>query len=299
MTLSLADRIAAMAPEGMGRVFFVNSGSESVDTALKIAVGWQRLRGEAARTRIIGRERAYHGVGMGGISVGGIPANRKMFAPLMIPGVDHLPHTWNPAQMAFSRGQPAWGPHLADELERLVALHDASNIAAVILEPMQGSTGVIVPPRGLPQSIREICTRHGILLIFDEVITGFGRVGAPFARSLRRQARPDHLRQGRQQRRRAAGRRARRDAIYETFMTVGPLTRSSSSTATPIPATRWPPRRMQRSTSSSERAGGARAPPRARARGRDPRLRETALTDIRNLGLAAAIDVTPVPASQG
>ncbi len=177
----LATRIAALAGRPEDRVFFVNSGSEAVDTALKIAIAYHRVRGEASRTRIIGRERAYHGVGMGGISVGGMVANRKMFAPLMIAGVDHLPHTWNPAEMRFSRGQPAWGAHLADELERLVALHDASTIAAVIVEPLQGSGGVIVPPRGYLERLREICTRHGILLIFDEVITGFGRLGTPFA----------------------------------------------------------------------------------------------------------------------
>jgi beta-alanine--pyruvate transaminase len=162
-------------------VFFVNSGSESVDTALKIAIAYHRVRGEASRTRVIGRERGYHGVGIGGISVGGIPANRKMFAPIMMPGVDHLPHTYCASEMRFSRGQPHWGAHLADELERLVALHDASTIAAVIVEPMQGSAGVIVPPRGYLERLREICTRHGILLIFDEVISGFGRLGAPFA----------------------------------------------------------------------------------------------------------------------
>jgi beta-alanine--pyruvate transaminase len=177
----LATRIAALAGRPEDRVFFVNSGSEAVDTALKMAIAYHRVRGDASRTRIIGRERAYHGVGMGGLSVGGMVANRKMFAPLMIPGVDHLPHTWNPAEMRFSRGQPAWGAHLADELERLVALHDASTIAAVIVEPMQGSGGVIVPPRGYLERLREICTRHGILLIFDEVITGFGRLGTPFA----------------------------------------------------------------------------------------------------------------------
>lgn len=177
----LAERITTLAGRPGDKVFFVNSGSEAVDTALKIAVAYHRARGQASRTRIIGRERAYHGVGMGGISVGGIPANRKMFAPLMIPGVDHLPHTFEPSKMGYSRGQPEWGAHLADELERLVALHDASNIAAVIVEPMQGSTGVIVPPQGYLQRLREICTRHGILLIFDEVITGFGRLGTPFA----------------------------------------------------------------------------------------------------------------------
>jgi beta-alanine--pyruvate transaminase len=180
VTLSLAGRIAAMAPAGMGRVFFTNSGSESVDTALKIAYGYQRLRGQGARTRFIGRERGYHGVGFGGMSVGGMVANRKMFGPIMLPGVDHLPHTHNLSQMAYSKGQPTWGAHLADELERLVALHDASTIAAVIVEPMAGSTGVLAPPVGYLEKLREICTRHGILLIFDEVITGFGRVGENF-----------------------------------------------------------------------------------------------------------------------
>ncbi len=173
----LAERIAKLAPEDLNRVFFTNSGSEAVDTALKIALGYHRLRGEASRTRIIGREKAYHGVGIGGISVGGMVANRKMFAPMMLPGVDHLPHTHSLKDMAFSKGQPTWGAHLADELERLVALHDASTIAAVIVEPMQGSVGVVVPPQGYLQRLREICTRHGILLIFDEVITGFGRMG--------------------------------------------------------------------------------------------------------------------------
>ena len=176
----LATRIVELAGRPEDRVFFTNSGSEAVDTALKIAIAYHRARGEASRTRIIGRERGYHGVGMGGISVGGIAANRKMFAPLMIPGVDHLPHTWNPAEMAYSRGQPGWGAHLADELERIVALHDASTIAAVIVEPMSGSGGVLVPPRGYLDRLREICTKHGILLIFDEVITGFGRLGTPF-----------------------------------------------------------------------------------------------------------------------
>jgi beta-alanine--pyruvate transaminase len=177
---TLASRIATLAGRPQDRVFFVNSGSEAVDTSLKIAVAYQRLRGEASRTRIIGRERGYHGVGLGGISVGGIAPNRKMFAPLMIPGVDHLPHTYNPEHMRYSRGQPTWGLHLAEELERLVALHDASTIAAVIVEPMQGSTGVLVPPLGYLQRLREICTKHGIVLIFDEVITGFGRLGTPF-----------------------------------------------------------------------------------------------------------------------
>jgi beta-alanine--pyruvate transaminase len=177
----LAQRIAAIAGRPTDRVFFANSGSEAVDTALKIAIAYHRLRGEAARTRVIGRERGYHGVGLGGISIGGIAANRKMFAPLMMSGVDHLPHTYDATHMRFSRGQPKWGAHLAEDLERLVALHDASTIAAVIVEPMQGSTGVIVPPQGYLERLREICSRHGILLIFDEVITGFGRLGVPFA----------------------------------------------------------------------------------------------------------------------
>ncbi|HVS76201.1 MAG TPA: aspartate aminotransferase family protein [Steroidobacteraceae bacterium] len=177
----LAARIAQWAPDGLNRVFFTNSGSEAVDSGLKIALAYHHARGEASRVRIIGRERAYHGVGIGGISAGGIAANRRVFGALSAPFVDHLPHTHDPTQMLFSRGQPQWGAHLADALERLVALHDASTIAAVIVEPMQGSTGVIVPPVGYLERLREICTRHGILLIFDEVITGFGRVGANFA----------------------------------------------------------------------------------------------------------------------
>jgi beta-alanine--pyruvate transaminase len=177
---SLAERLIDLAPRGMGQVFFANSGSEAVDTALKIAVAYHRMKGEASRTRLIGRERGYHGVGLGGISVGGIAQNRRMFAPLLLAGVDHLPHTYDATQMAFSRGQPQWGAHLADELERLVALHDASTIAAVIVEPMQGSAGVLVPPLGYLERLRSICDRHGILLIFDEVITGFGRLGEPF-----------------------------------------------------------------------------------------------------------------------
>jgi beta-alanine--pyruvate transaminase len=176
----LAGKIAAMAPAGMNRVFYTNSGSEAVDTALKIAMAYHRLRGDAGRTRFIGRERGYHGVGFGGISVGGLGPNRKMFSPLTLPGVDHLPHTHNLKEMAFTRGQPAWGAHLADELEKLVTLHDASNIAAVIVEPFAGSTGILVPPLGYLQKLREICTKHGILLIFDEVISGFGRLGSNF-----------------------------------------------------------------------------------------------------------------------
>ncbi|HEX5649583.1 MAG TPA: aspartate aminotransferase family protein [Steroidobacteraceae bacterium] len=175
----LANEVVRWMPEGLSHVFFTNSGSESVDTALKIALAYHRARGEGTRTRFIGRERGYHGVGFGGISVGGIVNNRKWFGT-GLPGVDHLPHTHDPARNAYTRGEPEHGANLADDLERLVTLHDASNIAAVIVEPVAGSTGVLIPPKGYLQRLREICTRHGILLIFDEVITGFGRLGAPF-----------------------------------------------------------------------------------------------------------------------
>ena len=176
----LATRLVALLPSDLNYVFFTNSGSEAVDTALKIALTYHRLRGEGSRQRLIGRERAYHGVNFGGLSVGGIGNNRKFFGSLL-PGVDHLPHTHNLEKNAFSRGQPQWGAHLADELERLVALHDASTIAAVIVEPIACSTGVLIPPVGYLERLREICDKYGILLIFDEVITGFGRLGKPFA----------------------------------------------------------------------------------------------------------------------
>ncbi|KEO56087.1 aspartate aminotransferase family protein [Thioclava pacifica] len=176
----LANRIIDIAPEGMEHVFYTNSGSESVETALKLAIAYHRARGDGARTRLIGRERGYHGVNFGGISVGGIVTNRKVFGPL-VPGVDHMPHTHLPDQNAFTRGQPENGAYLADELERIVALHGAETIAAVIVEPMAGSTGVLLPPKGYLQKLREITKKHGILLIFDEVITGFGRLGSAFA----------------------------------------------------------------------------------------------------------------------
>jgi beta-alanine--pyruvate transaminase len=179
-SFELASRIAALAPGDLNRVFFCNSGSEAVDTALKIALAYHNIRGEGSRTRLIGRERGYHGVGFGGISVGGIVNNRKFFGTLLA-GVDHLPATYNREQQAFTIGEPQWGGHLADELERIVTLHGASTIAAVIVEPMAGSTGVLPPPKGYLERLRAICDRHGILLIFDEVITGFGRLGYPFA----------------------------------------------------------------------------------------------------------------------
>jgi beta-alanine--pyruvate transaminase len=180
LAFEAAARVAGMLPGDLNRVFFTNSGSESVDTALKIALAYHRVRGEAARTRLIGRERGYHGVGFGGTSVGGMSNNRKLFGALL-PGVDHLPHTHDLEHNAFTRGQPKWGAHLADALERIVQLHDASTIAAVIVEAMAGSTGVLVPPLGYLERLRAICDRHGILLIFDEVITGFGRLGSSFA----------------------------------------------------------------------------------------------------------------------
>ncbi|WP_027283575.1 aspartate aminotransferase family protein [Rubritepida flocculans] len=173
-----AARVADLTPKGLDRVFFTNSGSESADTALKIALAYQRARGQAQRVRLVGRERGYHGVGFGGMSVGGIGPNRKQFGA-MLPYVDHLPHTHLPQHNAFSRGQPEHGAHLADELERLVALH-GDTIAAVMVEPVAGSTGVLVPPRGYLERLRALCDRHGILLIFDEVITGFGRIGTHF-----------------------------------------------------------------------------------------------------------------------
>jgi beta-alanine--pyruvate transaminase len=179
LAFEFARRLGELMPTH-DRIFFSNSGSEAVDTALKIALAYHRARGEATRTRLIGRERGYHGVGFGGMSVGGIAGNRKAFGA-MLPGVDHLRHTHDLARNAFTRGEPAHGAELADDLERLVALHDASTIAAVIVEPMAGSTGVLIPPKGYLQRLRDICDRHGILLIFDEVISGFGRLGAPFA----------------------------------------------------------------------------------------------------------------------
>jgi beta-alanine--pyruvate transaminase len=192
IAFELANRLAKIAPPGLDRVFFTNSGSESVDTALKMAIAYHRARGAGQRTRFIGREKGYHGVGFGGMSVGGMVNNRKIFGSSMLPGVDHLPHTLDIDHNAYSRGLPQWGAHLANELERLIALHDASTIAAVIVEPISGSAGVILPPIGYLKRLREICDRHDILLIFDEVITGFGRVGKPFA-SLAFDVTPDFM----------------------------------------------------------------------------------------------------------
>lgn len=206
----LAARLVAKMPRPLDHVFFTNSGSESVETALKMALAYHRARGEGSRTRLIGRERGYHGVNFGGISVGGIVANRKMFGTLL-GGVDHIRHTHDLDRNAFSRGQPETGAEYAEELIRLVQLHDASTIAAVIVEPVAGSTGVLIPPKGYLERLRQICDQHGILLIFDEVITGFGRLGSPFARRpFRRRARSRHHGQGHHQRRDSHGRGLRR-----------------------------------------------------------------------------------------
>lgn len=215
----LANRLVDIAPEGIDYAFFVNSGSEAVDTALKMALAYHRIRGEGARTRLIGRERGYHGVGFGGISVGGMSANRKMFGT-MLPGVDHLPHTHNIEKNAYSRGQPEWGATLADELENIVALHDPSTIAAVIIEPIAGSAGVLIPPKGYLQRVRDICDKHGILLIFDEVICGFGRTGDTFGAS-RFGVTPDLMTtaKGLTSGTVPMGAVLAKDEIYDTFMT--------------------------------------------------------------------------------
>lgn len=215
----LANRLTDIAPGGIDYAFFVNSGSEAVDTALKMALAYHRHRGEGERTRLIGREKGYHGVGFGGISVGGISPNRKMFGA-MLPGVDHLPHTHNIEKNAYSRGQPEWGAHLADELENIVALHDPSTIAAVIIEPIAGSAGVLIPPKGYLERIREICDTHGILLIFDEVICGFGRTGDAFG-AARFDVMPDimTLAKGLTSGTVPMGAVLVKDEIYNTFMT--------------------------------------------------------------------------------
>ena len=187
----LAEKISSLTPEGLDRIFYGNSGSEAVETAMKVALAYHASKGEGQRTKFIGREKGYHGVNFGGVSVGGLTPNRKSFGPLL-PGIDHMPHTWDVEHMAFSKGQPEWGLHLADELEKILMLQDPSTVAAVIIEPVTGSGGVIVPPKGYLERIREICTKHNVLLIFDEVITGFGRLGCCFAAN-RFDVRPDMI----------------------------------------------------------------------------------------------------------
>src|SRR5499427_931804 len=299
---SLAERIVELAPKGMGHVFFANSGSEAVDTALKIAVAYHRMKGEASRTRLIGRERGYHGVGMGGISVGGMSANRKMFAPLTLLGVDHLLHTFDAEKMGFSRGQPKWGAHLADDLERLVALHDASTIAAVIVEPMQGSAGVLVPPVGYLERLRAICDKHGILLIFDEVITGFGRLGQAFG-AQRFGVVPDMITFAKIVTNGVIPMSGVivKKGIYEAFMT-GPeqaveLFHGYTYSGHPVAAA------AAHATLDALAEEGSFA----RARELEPVLEravhalkgEPGVTDIRNVGLAAAVDLEPIEGQSG
>jgi beta-alanine--pyruvate transaminase len=301
-TLRLANRISSLAPQNLDYVFFANSGSEAVDSALKIALGYHRMRGESTRFRMIGRERAYHGVGFGGMSVGGMAANRKMFAPLMLPGVDHLSHTHELSQMAFTRGQPAWGAHLAGELERLIALHDSSSIAAVIVEPVQGSTGVIVPPRGYLERLREICTKHGILLIFDEVITGFGRMGEHFG-AQRFDVIPDMITFAKGVTNGVipmAGVIVR-DEIYKTFM-AGPeeaieLFHGYTYSGHPMAAA------VGNATLDLIQEEGLVARARELERVLEGAVHalkgEPGIRDIRNIGLAAAVDLEPVPGNPG
>jgi beta-alanine--pyruvate transaminase len=300
-SFELASRIAALAPGDLNRVFFTNSGSEAVDTALKIALAYHNIRGEGARTRLIGRERGYHGVGFGGISVGGIVTNRRFFGSLLT-GVDHLPATYNREHQAFTKGEPHWGGHLADELERIVALHDASTIAAVIVEPMAGSTGVLPPPQGYLERLRAICSRHGILLIFDEVITGFGRLGYPFAAE-RYGVIPDMITfaKGITSGSVPMGGVIARDGLYDTFMRgpehVVELFHGYTYSGHPLAcAAGLATLDLYRDENLFERAKAL-----------EPRFAEAAMTlknlpgvlDIRTVGLTAGIDLASRPGAVG
>jgi len=265
LAFTAASRIAQLAPADLDHVFFCNSGSEAADTALKIALAYWNVKGQGQKTRLIGRERGYHGVGFGGITVGGIVNNRKFFGSLLA-GADHLPHTYNREHQAYSKGEPEWGAHLADDLERIVALHDASTIAAVIVEPMAGSTGALPPPKGYLKRLREICDKHDILLVFDEVITGFGRLGYAFAAE-RYGVVPDMITFAKAVNSGTVpmGGVICRKHIYDAFMRT---MSSSCSTAIPIPGTRWPaPRRSRRWISTSARTcSSARVPSRRAGR---------------------------------
>jgi len=297
----LANDVASWLPKDMAHIFFTNSGSESVDTALKIALAYHRARGEAARTRFIGRERGYHGVGFGGISVGGMVNNRKWFGS-MLPGVDHLPHTHDLARNAYTRGMPEHGANLADELERIVALHDASNIAAVIVEPVAGSTGVLIPPKGYLERLRNICTRHGILLIFDEVITGFGRLGAPFGTSFFG-VQPDMIAMAKGLTNGAVpmGAVAASDQIYNAF-TQGPegaieLFHGYTYSAHPVAcaagiATQEIYRKEGLLTRAADMAGYW-------ADGVHSLKGLPHVIDLRNLGLIGAVELDPIPGKPG
>ncbi len=255
----LATRLAGLFPGDINKVFFAGSGSEAVDTSLKIALAYHRANGQPERTRFIGRQRGYHGVGFGGISVGGLDNNRRGFS--LLPGVDHLSHTHNLEHAAFTRGQPEWGAHLADELEELIARRGAETIAAVIVEPLAGSTGVLVPPVGYLERLREISARHGVLLIFDEVITGFGRLGAATAAELF-DVTPDMIvcAKGLTNGAVPMGAVGVRDLVHDTIVDASRAA-SNSSTATPIPVIRWPrPPAWRRWTSMPMRAC-SNAPP--------------------------------------
>jgi beta-alanine--pyruvate transaminase len=297
----LANDVAGWLPDNLGHIFFTNSGSESVDTALKIALAYHRARGEGSRTRFIGRERGYHGVGFGGISVGGMVNNRKWFGS-MLPGVDHLPHTHDLSKNAYTRGEPEHGADLADELERIVALHDASNIAAVIVEPVAGSTGVLIPPKGYLERLRNICTKHGILLIFDEVITGFGRLGSPFGASFFGVT-PDMITMAKGLTNGAVpmGAVAASDQIYDTFM-QGPegaieLFHGYTYSAHPVAcaagiATQQIYRREGLLTRANDVAGYW-------ADGVHSLKGLPHVIDLRNLGLIGAVELAPIPGKPG
>lgn len=298
----LAEKLTAMAPDGFTRVFFTNSGSESADTSLKIALGYHRMKGEGHRTRLVGREKGYHGVNFGGMSVGGIVPNRKMFGASLLPAVDHLPHTWAPEHNAFSRGQPEWGAHLADELEKLAALHDGGNIAAVIVEPVAGSAGVLPPPVGYLERLREICDRHGILLIFDEVITAFGRVGDSFA-AQRFGVKPDiiNMAKGLTNGVIPMGAVLVRDEIYEAFM-QGPrdaieLFHGYTYSGHPVASA------AGIATLDAYEEEGAFASARELEPLFENELHSLAdhplVTDVRNFGLMGGVDLAPRPGAIG
>jgi beta-alanine--pyruvate transaminase len=297
----LASRLADLLPGDLNRIFFTNSGSEAADTALKIAIAYHRARGEASRTRLIGRERGYHGVGFGGITVGGISNNRKFFGSLL-PGADHLPHTHDMAR-AFTKGQPQTGAALATELERIVALHDPSTIAAVMVEPMAGSTGVLPPPVGYLEELRRICDKYGILLIFDEVITGFGRLGKPFAAE-RFGVIPDMVTMAKGLTNGAVpmGAVAARDGIYQTFMdssaeSVIELFHGYTYSGHPLAAAAGlATLDLYRDEGLFERSAALEAYFEAAAHS----LRGTRhVVDIRNIGLVAGIELAPRPGQPG
>ncbi|RAR56696.1 beta-alanine--pyruvate transaminase [Paraburkholderia unamae] len=301
LAFEYAEALLDTAPAGFGQVFFSNSGSEAVDTALKIALAYHRARGEGQRVRLIGRERSYHGVGFGGLSVAGIGGQRKAFGNLL-PFVDHLPSTYDRSQMAFSRGQPAWGAHLAEDLVRRIALHDPSTIAAVIVEPIAGSTGVLVPPVGYLERLREICDAHGILLIFDEVISGFGRVGDTFA-ATRLNVTPDLITSAKGLTNGAVpmGATFVRTPVYEALMqgSIDSIEFSHGYTYSGHPlacAAGLAALQIYRRENLFERARGLEAHWEKAAHELASRR---GVLDIRNFGLLAAIDLAPWPGAPG